>query len=75
MRTGATPSPGVPSGRGVKKTVARRVAKADLPTKICASCGLPFTWRKKWAASWSDVKFCSERCRRTRSDTKPTPVS
>lgn len=47
--------------------------KADLPTKICASCGLPFTWRKKWAASWSDVKFCSERCRRTRSDTKPTP--
>ncbi|MGB0770817.1 MAG: DUF2256 domain-containing protein, partial [Paracoccaceae bacterium] len=20
--------------------------KSDLPTKLCATCGLPFTWRK-----------------------------
>ncbi|MFJ3483153.1 DUF2256 domain-containing protein [Pseudomonas sp. NPDC090202] len=38
--------------------------KHQLPTKICATCGLPFTWRKKWERCWSDVKFCSERCRR-----------
>jgi len=23
--------------------------KANLPEKICASCGRPFQWRKKWA--------------------------
>ncbi|WP_410482517.1 DUF2256 domain-containing protein [Ralstonia flatus] len=27
-------------------------------------CGLPFTWRKKWARDWDAVKYCSERCRR-----------
>jgi hypothetical protein len=40
--------------------------KGDLPTKICARCGLPFTWRKKWARCWDEVKYCSERCRRNR---------
>lgn len=38
-------------------------AKADLPTRVCAACGLPFTWRKKWARDWEQVKFCSDRCR------------
>ncbi len=38
--------------------------KQDLPTKLCACCGLPFTWRKKWERDWESVKFCSERCRR-----------
>ncbi|MEM8813117.1 MAG: DUF2256 domain-containing protein [Pseudomonadota bacterium] len=38
--------------------------KADLPTKICAICGRPFTWRKKWARDWEAVRYCSERCRR-----------
>jgi hypothetical protein len=37
--------------------------KADLPSKPCAGCGLPFTWRKKWEKVWDEVKFCSERCR------------
>ncbi|MGB3298228.1 MAG: DUF2256 domain-containing protein, partial [Phormidesmis sp.] len=27
----------------------------------------PFTWRKKWERCWDDVKYCSERCRRRRS--------
>ncbi|WP_395010204.1 DUF2256 domain-containing protein [Undibacterium sp.] len=40
--------------------------KSDLPSKLCASCGLSFTWRKKWEKDWEAVKFCSERCRRTR---------
>jgi hypothetical protein len=38
--------------------------KRDLPTKDCAHCGLPFTWRKKWENNWDEVKYCSERCRR-----------
>jgi hypothetical protein len=37
--------------------------KSYLPSKDCASCGLPFSWRKKWARNWGDVKYCSARCR------------
>lgn len=37
--------------------------KADLPSKDCASCGLPFAWRKKWARDWPQVRYCSDRCR------------
>ncbi len=35
----------------------------NLPVKTCATCGRPFTWRKKWAASWEQVKYCSDACR------------
>ncbi|MEN9218740.1 MAG: DUF2256 domain-containing protein [Gloeomargarita sp. DG_2_bins_126] len=42
------------------------IDKANLPEKICPVCGRPFTWRKKWAACWEEVKYCSERCRRRR---------
>lgn len=38
--------------------------KGDLPTKVCAHCGRPFTWRKKWERVWDEVKYCSDRCRR-----------
>jgi hypothetical protein len=43
--------------------------KSQLPkaTKICATCGKPFTMRKKWRNNWDDVKYCSERCRNHRS--------
>ncbi|QUS40829.1 DUF2256 domain-containing protein [Tardiphaga alba] len=37
--------------------------KADLPQKICAACGRPFAWRKKWARDWEQVKTCSDRCK------------
>lgn len=50
--------------RGVKKT--------DLPEKTCATCGRPFTWRKKWARVWDEVRFCSDRCRSAR---KPAVVA
>ncbi|MEM7751108.1 MAG: DUF2256 domain-containing protein [Pseudomonadota bacterium] len=43
--------------------------KTDLPEKICATCSRPFRWRKKWAKVWSDVRYCSERCRRSRRST------
>lgn len=42
----------------------RGVKKADLPTKPCAACGRPFAWRKRWAACWEEVRFCSDGCRR-----------
>jgi hypothetical protein len=38
--------------------------KQALPSKPCAHCGREMTWRKAWAKNWSEVKFCSERCRR-----------
>lgn len=41
------------------------VRKADLPSKPCAACGRPFAWRRKWAATWEEVRFCSDRCRTT----------
>jgi hypothetical protein len=41
----------------------RGVQKSDLPQKICAHCGRPFVWRRKWARDWDNVKFCSDGCR------------
>ncbi|NCT85408.1 MAG: DUF2256 domain-containing protein [Comamonadaceae bacterium] len=40
--------------------------KARLPTKPWAACGRPMSWRKAWASNWPEVKYCSERCRRSR---------
>ncbi|PIQ38760.1 MAG: hypothetical protein COW59_00275 [Lysobacterales bacterium CG17_big_fil_post_rev_8_21_14_2_50_64_11] len=40
--------------------------KPFLPSKICAACQRPFAWRRKWALVWEQVRYCSERCRRTR---------
>ena len=52
--------------------------KGDLPTKLCAACGLPFAWRKKWERDWDAVRYCSDRCRRSRSAAgaaaKPVPA-
>lgn len=41
----------------------KRILKENLPTKICPSCGLSFTWRKKWEKNWDNIKYCSEKCR------------
>ncbi|MDD7908402.1 MULTISPECIES: DUF2256 domain-containing protein [Pseudovibrio] len=40
--------------------------KPHLPQKDCKTCGKPFAWRRKWKSCWEDVKYCSERCRRTK---------
>jgi hypothetical protein len=37
--------------------------KADLPSKACAACGRLFSWRKKWARDWENVRYCSDACR------------
>ena len=39
----------------------KMVKKGDLPTKVCAACGLPFAWRKKWARDWDQVKYWRPR--------------
>lgn len=44
----------------------KMVRKAELPIKVCLVCNKPFQWRKKWAKNWEEVKYCSERCRRSR---------
>ncbi|EGV16664.1 DUF2256 domain-containing protein [Thiocapsa marina] len=50
--------------------------KPNLPTKICATCVRPFTWRKRWAACWESVRYCSEACRSRRrvSSVKATRI-
>ncbi|MEQ1643133.1 MAG: DUF2256 domain-containing protein [Pyrinomonadaceae bacterium] len=45
-----------------------RFTKSTLPEKICVQCKRPFSWRKRWEKVWDEVKYCSERCRKT----KPT---
>ncbi len=46
-----------------------------MPTeKICASCGRPIEWRRRWARCWDSVRYCSERCRRTRSERRGAPL-
>lgn len=44
--------------------------KSYLPTKDCQCCGRPMTWRKRWARTWDEVRYCSEACRRAGA---PTP--
>ena len=41
--------------------------KRFLPSKPCARCGRPMTWRKAWARAWEAVRYCSDACRRDRN--------
>jgi len=41
--------------------------KASLPSKPCVACGRAMSWRRRWARSWADVKYCSHACRRERA--------
>ncbi|MEM9857163.1 MAG: DUF2256 domain-containing protein [Bacteroidota bacterium] len=43
--------------------------KLNLPEKTCLVCERPFSWRKKWAKDWENVKYCSERCKRQKNKT------
>ncbi|ELB2789768.1 DUF2256 domain-containing protein [Aeromonas hydrophila] len=40
--------------------------KAHLPEKIYPVCKRPFSWRRKWANCWEEVRYCSECCRHAR---------
>lgn len=46
------------------------VKKENLPSKMCITCGRPFTWRKKWEKVWDEVKYCSDACRRGKNSSK-----
>ena len=48
-----------------------KVNKYDLPSKLCATCGKPFTWRKKWEKVWDEIRYCSRRCREGKERTRP----
>ncbi|MEP6597757.1 MAG: DUF2256 domain-containing protein [Ginsengibacter sp.] len=37
--------------------------KQNLLSKICVVCKRPFSWRKKWAKDWDEVRYCSDKCR------------
>ncbi|MEI6742874.1 MAG: DUF2256 domain-containing protein [bacterium] len=39
--------------------------KNGFAPKICATCNKAFEWRKKWERNWDQVRYCSERCRRS----------
>jgi len=39
--------------------------RADELTRTCLVCGREMTWRKAWARTWDEVRYCSDACRRT----------
>lgn len=45
--------------------------KQSLPSKPCVSCGREMSWRRCWARTWDEVRYCSERCRRGRALPRP----
>ncbi|MGI4734559.1 MAG: DUF2256 domain-containing protein [Janthinobacterium lividum] len=51
--------------------MAAALKKGQLPTKICATCGLPFEYRKKWRNNWDAVKYCGEKCQRNKPASSP----
>lgn len=40
--------------------------KTAQPPKNCLVCGREITWRKKWERNWAEVKYCGEKCRRSK---------
>ncbi|MBL7985390.1 MAG: DUF2256 domain-containing protein [Flavobacteriales bacterium] len=44
---------------------------SERDAKPCATCGRPFHWRKKWEKVWSEVRYCSDRCRSRRNPAQP----
>lgn len=45
--------------------------KSFLPSKPCAVCGRPMSWRKAWARNWDQVRHCSDACRARRGSASP----
>jgi hypothetical protein len=48
------------------KTPKLKGFKSNLPTKNCETCNRPFQYRKKWKLIWNEVKYCSEKCKKTK---------
>ena len=45
----------------------RGIKKEHLPHKFCTTCGKIFYWRKKWKRDWDNAKYCSIRCKKTKT--------
>jgi len=50
----------------VKELRSFKGNKAALPTKPCVACGRPMSWRKRWAKTWDEMRYCSDACRSKR---------
>jgi hypothetical protein len=55
------------------QTRGHRGNKASLPSKPCAACGRPMSWRRAWAKNWEQVRYCSESCRRAARRERSAP--
>ncbi len=53
------------------KAGGRARAPHERASKTCARCGRPFTWRKKWARDWDQVRYCSDKCRMGKAAVTP----
>lgn len=53
-----------------RSSAMRGVKKENLPSKVCVTCGLTFTWRKKWEKCWDEVTTCSKSCNSKRRKLK-----
>ena len=51
------------SSRGSSGRSARGSGEAG-DARVCVACGRTIAWRKKWAANWDEVRYCSDACRR-----------
>lgn len=38
--------------------------------KTCKTCGRTMSWRKKWERCWDEVKYCSDKCRKSKPSTE-----
>jgi len=54
----------------MKNSRQQTIKKANLPIKICLHCNRPFHWRKKWEKTWEEVKYCSEGCKKNKTNPK-----
>ena len=36
-------------------------------SKICEHCGRVIEYRKKWSLNWEQIKYCGEKCRRSKN--------
>jgi len=46
--------------------MSRNSSVAPKESKTCACCGRVIEARKKWEKNWDQIKYCSEKCRRTK---------
>jgi hypothetical protein len=53
----------------------KAVKKGDLPSKTCAECGLPITWRKKWERCWDEIRHARRAHAFTATLSWPDPAS